>query len=304
MKILVAGGCGYIGSTLVPELLKLGHEVAVLDRQYLGRNLPEGVDVINGDTRAVTESHFYRVDRVIDLAGLSNDPACDLSQDLTVENNFRGAIHLAATAYRAGVPRYTYVSSCAIYGDTGEAVHPNPLTEYARAKYAVEIALQRMWRGDVQLSIPRLSTVYGLSPRMRFDLAPNLMTLHAVKRGVIEVHGEGTQWRPFVHVRDVARFLAGDQPGSIPVGSNEQTMQAKTLAEKVAAVTGAQVVYRTDMPTDTRSYKPDFWPGMAQVSIEDGVMEIAEALRDGRLTDGPFSYTVQRYKQLRAEHQL
>lgn len=303
MKILVAGGCGYIGSVLVPMLIERGHDVTVLDRQYLGRNLPASVEVIHGDTRAATESLFYRVERVIDLAGLSNDPACDLDRDLTVENNFRGAVHLASTAYRAGVASYVYVSSCAIYGDSGETMLANPLTEYARAKHAVEHAVERIWsRGTC--AIPRPATVYGLSPRMRFDLAPNMMSLRAARGQPIEVWGEGTQWRPFVHVRDVARFLC-DTPGTDLVGSNEQTMQASTLAERIAAVSGGTVVYRRDMPTDTRSYRPFFLRnGIASVSLEDGVREIVDAVREGRITDGPFSYTVQRYKQLRAEHQL
>lgn len=303
MKILVAGGCGYIGSVLVPMLIEQGHAVTVIDCCYFGRNLPDGVDVVVGDTRAITETHLYRVDRVIDLAGLSNDPSCDLRSEVTIENNFRGAVHLAATAYRSGVSYYTYVSSCSVYGDTGEQVHVNPLTEYARAKYAVERAIKRFW-GDPRLSIPRLATVYGLSPRMRFDLAPNLMTLHAVRRGVVEVYGEGTQWRPFVHVRDVARFLCNPRPDSVDVGSNDMTMTAKALAERVAAVTGAQCIHRLDMPTDTRSYKPDFWRPSGTVKLEDGIREIADALRAGTVTDGPMTRTVERYRALITEGQL
>ena len=301
MKIVVAGGCGYIGSVFVPELLKAGHAVKVIDRMFFGRNLPPEIEVLDCDTRAVNETQFYRVDRVYDLAGLSNDPSCELDPRLTIDVNFRGAIHMARTARAAGAGEYVYVSSCAIFGDGIGSGEDRPLTEYARAKQAVENAIQRMW--GAQCFTPRVATAYGMAPRMRFDLGPNLMALHAARTGTLEVWGSGEQWRPFVHIRDVARLLSW---GHVPtrIGSRESTITINDLAHRVADVTGAQVSQRSDLPTDTRSYRPNFRDGLTEVRLEDGVREVFEAVRDGAVTDGPETRTVGRYKQLIGEGKL
>lgn len=322
MNVLVAGGSGYIGSVLVRKLVEQGDAVHVVDRCFLGDHVGylDGVRLLMDDTRQAYEGWFYGIDRVVDLAGLSNDPACELDPALTVGLNFHGGVRLASMARVAGVPSYTYVSSCAVYGRPGssfrcsEITPVSPRTEYARSKALVERAIHRLW-GREGL-ILRLGTAYGLSPRMRFDLAPNLMALCGVQRGVVEVWGAGDQWRPFVHVSDVVRLLsdaeqldhlregAGSQGSALyNIGSDQSTLTAMELADIVASATGARVDVQPERGEDVRSYRPSFALLAAtgfkpRVSLAEGVKQVVDAIRSGAVEAGPTSRTVDVYKDL------
>src|SRR5580698_4998768 len=220
MHVLVAGGAGYIGSVLVPSLLEQGHRVTVLDRMYFGDTLArpqarhgERLRVVRGDVRAFDRGLLQSVDAVIDLSGISNDPSCELEPELTRSVNVDGAKRLASAALEQGVRRYVFSSSCSVYGHgeglgLTEASPRHPVSLYARSKAEVEdfvLDLGNSSRGEMDVTCLRLATVFGLSPRMRFDLAINVMTKNAYVNRRITVDGGGRQWRPFVHVRDVAR---------------------------------------------------------------------------------------------------
>lgn len=322
MKIVVTGGAGYIGSVLCPMLAQAGHDVTVIDRMLFETTLPLDVRVVKKDTRAVDVADFYGVDRVIDLAGISNDPSCDLNPGITIDYNFRGGLNVAQKAFLAGVPSYVYASSCAVYGqEVAAEVHDrpwgsengpvNPLSEYARSKVAMERALRRLWGHEEMftadaLTIFRFATVYGVSPRMRFDLAPNLMALHAWQKRPIEIWSSPNTWRPFVHVRDVARILTLDMPRhramTANLGSAEMTMTIAELATRVAArrITTIDV---NPLTADQRSYRPTFTmlgmdPQFQFTKLEDGIDEILAALDEGTVKDGIHARTVERYKAL------
>jgi nucleoside-diphosphate-sugar epimerase len=294
-------------------LVEAGHEVVVIDRMFFETTLPPEVRVVKKDTRAVDVADFYGVDRVIDLAGISNDPSCDLNPALTIDYNFRGGLNVARCAYSAGVESYVYASSCAVYGQStglcGEAHSAlNPLSEYARSKVATERALTRLWKcTDFGLTIFRLSTVYGLSPRMRFDLAPNLMALRAWQQKPIEIWSAPDTWRPFVHVRDVARIIAMDNRrhrGMLAnLGSSHMTMTVADLAQRVAARRPTPIELKVDT-ADARSYRASFTAlGIDRTrfeftTLEDGIDEILAALDAGAVKDGINARTVERYKYL------
>jgi nucleoside-diphosphate-sugar epimerase len=215
MHVFVAGGAGYIGSVLVPLLLERGHRVTVLDRLYFGGTLAtaqarfgEKLRVVRGDVRFIDHGLLTSVDAVVDLSGISNDPSCELEPELTRSVNVDGAKRLASAALEAGVRRYVYSSSCSVYGHgeglgLTETSARHPVSLYARAKAEVEDFLLAGGKG-MEVCILRLATVFGLSPRMRFDLAINVMTKNAYVGRRIMVDGGGRQWRPFVHVRDAA----------------------------------------------------------------------------------------------------
>src|SRR3984957_1729023 len=215
MHVLVAGGAGYIGSVLVPLLLEKGHRVTVLDRLYFGDTLAPAqarfggaLRVVRGDVRTFDAALLQGVDGVVDLSGISNDPSCELEPELTRNVNVDGAKRLASAAFEQGVRRYVFSSSCSVYGH-GEGLGlteqspRHPVSLYARAKAEVEDFL--LAPKGMEVCALRLATVFGLSPRMRFDLAINVMTKNAYVGRRITVDGGGRQWRPFVHVRDVAR---------------------------------------------------------------------------------------------------
>ena len=220
MHVLVAGGAGYIGSVFVPLLLEQGHRVTVLDRMYFGDTLTrarerfgEKLRIGRADVRGFDRSLLMSVDAVVDLSGISNDPSCELEPDLTRNVNVDGAKRLAVAAREHGVRRYVFSSSCSVYGHgeglgLTETSARHPVSLYARAKAEVEdflLDLGKSSRGEMDVTCLRLATVFGLSPRMRFDLAVNVMTKNAYVHRRITVDGGGRQWRPFVHVRDVAR---------------------------------------------------------------------------------------------------
>jgi nucleoside-diphosphate-sugar epimerase len=330
MHVFVAGGAGYIGSVLVPMLLEHGHRVTALDRFYFGDTLTplkqrfgEKVGVVRGDVRAFDRALLQSVDAVVDLSGISNDPSCELEPALTRSVNVDGAKRLAVAAREHGVRRYVFSSSCSVYGHgegpgLAEKTTRRPASEYARAKADVEDFLLDMgrgaWRGEVEVCALRLATVFGLSPRMRFDLAVNVMTKNAYVARRITVDGGGRQWRPFVHVRDAARAfeiaLTGDAArvaGEVfNIGSDQNNVQILNLAFRVRdAVPGTEVVHAPTDP-DLRDYNVSFEKVervlgfRPEKSIDDGIREVLGALRDGALDpDDRRWYTLKQYSFLR-----
>jgi nucleoside-diphosphate-sugar epimerase len=329
MHVFIAGGAGYIGSVLVPTLLEHGHRVTVLDRLYFGDALGqararfgEKLRVVRGDVRAFDRALLTSVDAVVDLSGISNDPSCELDPDLTRSVNVDGAKRLAVAAREQGVHRYVFSSSCSVYGHGEglglvEASPRRPVSLYARAKAEVEdflLEMGRSSRGDIEVCALRLATVFGLSPRMRFDLAINVMTRNAYVSRRITVDGGGRQWRPFVHVRDAARAfelaLTGDASriaGEVfNVGSDQNNVQILNLAFRVRdVVPGTEVVHAPTDP-DLRDYNVSFdkvhrvLAFHAESSLDDGIREVLGALRDGAVDpDDRRWYTLKQYLFLR-----
>jgi nucleoside-diphosphate-sugar epimerase len=331
MHVFVAGGAGYIGSVFVPLLLEQGHRVTVLDRLYFGDTLKasggvarfgEKLRVVRGDIRSFDRSLLRSVDAVVDLSGISNDPSCELEPGLTRSVNVDGAKHLAAAALEQGVRRYVYSSSCSVYGHgegpgLTETSPRRPVSLYARAKAEIEDFLFEMGkssRGATEVVCFRLATVFGLSPRMRFDLAINVMTKNAYVNRRITVDGGGRQWRPFVHVRDVARAFelgltadAAKVAGEVfNVGSDAGNVQILNLAFRVRdAIPGTEVVHAPTDP-DLRDYNVAFdkiqrvLSYRAERSVDDGIREVLGALRDGAVDpDDRRWYTLRQYVFLR-----
>ena len=258
--VLVTGGAGYIGSVLTDLLMEAGYHVRILDRMFFGRNViaplesRNGLVVLKDDVRYVEQASFEGVDVVMDLAGISNDPASDLDPEITEQVNHCGPVRMAKLAKAAGVSRYIFSSSCSIYGQGGSSILDEespkaPVSLYARTKIQAEEELAPLNDDNFTVTFLRNATVYGLSYRMRFDLVINLMTLYAYKNRRIYVMGGGQQWRPLVHVRDVARaFIAAmeaprEKVGgqAFNVGANDQNFQIHSIAQMVRDVVPAHV---------------------------------------------------------------
>jgi|SRR5688572_5270597 nucleoside-diphosphate-sugar epimerase len=321
--VLVTGGAGYIGSVLTEMLLDAGYQVRILDRLFFGRKLiaplesRNGLVVIRDDVRYVTRDAFEGVDVVMDLAGISNDPASDLDPAITEQVNHCGPVRMAKLAKDAGVSRYIYSSSCSIYGAGGndildEQSPKSPVSLYARTKISAEDELLKMADDDFAVTFMRNATVYGLSYRMRFDLVINIMTLYAYKNRRIFVTGGGQQWRPLVHVRDVARaFIAAmvaprDKVNreAFNVGSNDQNYQIRAIAQMVRDVVPHTSLEMVPDDPDKRSYNVNFdkITRVLGYKVEktpyEGIVEVKQALERGKTDDDVTTKTVHYYRYL------
>jgi nucleoside-diphosphate-sugar epimerase len=218
MKVLVAGGAGYVGCVLVRELLSRGHVVRVCDRLFFGdeglADVRSRIELKVEDIRRISTRHLEGMDAVINLAGISSDPTAEFKPELTHEMNVVGAIHLAETSKRAGVRRYVLASSCSVY-DPGlvaeeldvpldEESRITPTSAYAKSKVEAEQALLTLADGAFCPVVLRKGTVYGPSPRMRYDLVINTLLKDALSRGVMTLKAGGEVWRPVVAVTDAA----------------------------------------------------------------------------------------------------
>jgi len=320
-KVLVSGAGGYIGSVLTRMLHEQGYSIVAIDRFFFGRDaLPEEdarLKVIQADIRTLDESSFAAIDAVIDLAALSNDPAGELEPLKTWEINHLARARVARLAKQAGVERYILPSSCSIYGfQTGlldETSPVNPLTTYAEANLAAERDILPMADQDYCAVVIRQATVYGFSYRMRFDLAVNGMVKGFFKAGKIPILRDGTQWRPFVHVKDTSRAMIAllEAPANLVrgqifnVGSDAQNVQIMPLAEMVARAIGVPFEYEWYGDPDHRSYRVSFRKihdvlgYQTAFTPEAGAVDVYSALQKGDLhADDPRTITVQWYRHL------
>ena len=209
MRILVAGGAGYVGSVLIPRLLDRGYDVDVIDLFWFGRYLPEKVGVIHKDIFDVTISDLEKYDQVVFLAGLSNDPMAEYSPSKNFISNAAAPAYLAYTSKKAGVKRYVYASSCSVYGYTDNelADESRPVSSsyaYGISKLQGEQAVMNLADKDFSVISLRKGTVSGYSPRMRLDLIINTMFMCALRDRVITVNNPAI-WRPILGIADAAK---------------------------------------------------------------------------------------------------
>ena len=324
--VVVTGAGGYIGTTLVPMLLAAGYVVRAIDRFFFGRGLlPEHdrLEVVVDDTRMLSAEHLEGMEAVIDLAAISNDPSGELFQEATYGINRDSRVRAARLAREAGARRYILPSSCSIYGFQGNGViadetsATNPLTTYARANEMAEQGTLPLADEDFCVVVLRQATVYGLSPRMRFDLAINGMTFGAWKTGRLPLMRDGTQWRPMVHVHDTARaqmFMLEADASSVNgeifnVGSAGNTYQIGPLGDLVAGYVPKDVEIEWYGDPDTRSYRVAFDKIEAlgfrvERTAEDGVAEICEALEAGTVDKTIQTITLDWYRELARWHRI
>jgi nucleoside-diphosphate-sugar epimerase len=309
--ILVTGGAGYIGSVLVRRLLAEGRAVRVLDRMLHGSHGLSGLEgearleVVSADLRdpRVHEDALRGVGSVVHLAAIVGDKACAQDEELAVQTNWTATVALARAAASRGIPRFVFASTCSVYGEGRDELLTEdspvrPLSLYAGTRRHAELGLLELAEAHgFEPVILRFGTVYGLSPRMRFDLVVNLLTRQAVRTGAISIFGGG-QWRPFVHVADIARSLeialARPLPEGAPilnVGDDLENYQLVDLREEFEArIPGVRITVVPEA-NDPRTYRVSFarierlWGFRASRRVGDGIEEVAQALRSGAIPD-------------------
>jgi nucleoside-diphosphate-sugar epimerase len=327
MKILVTGGAGYIGSILIPQLLERGHHVICLDRFFFGKETLSEVlsspnlEIVKDDIRWFNPIILKGADAVIDLAALSNDPSGELDPAKTLDINYLGRVRVAKLSKEYGVKRYILASTCSVYGFRegtilDEKSPTNPLTTYAKANLMAENDCLRLNDDKFTVTVLRQATVYGLSPRMRFDLAINGMVLGVFKNRKIPVMRDGMQWRPFIHVKDTSRAFSTvleseeERVGGevFNVGADEQNYQIRSLIQLISEALPVEFEVEWYGDPDRRSYRVSFEKIKRALNFtpyftpREGAREVYDALVDGKVTDSMKTRTVDWYKHLMSTH--
>ncbi len=308
-RVLVVGGAGYVGAVLVPQLLARGYQTRVLDAFVYGTDALAAVqdnpnlELVAGDVRdiqAVVQS-MQGCDAVIHLAAIVGDPACEENKQLAIEVNRAATRMLMDVARGYGVRRFLFASTCSVYGASDylmdEHTRLAPISTYAETKAECERTLLAAHNGDFHPTVLRLGTLFGYSPRQRFDLVVNLLVARAVTTGSITIYN-GDQWRPFLHVHDAARAFVACLEADVTlvagevfnVGAYPLNHRLSELGEKIAAlVPGVTVEHREN--SDRRNYRVSFdkihthLGFRCERSLEDGIREIAQVLRAGAVKD-------------------
>lgn len=311
MRIAVLGGCGYVGSRLVPKLLGDGHQVKVLDLMWFGNGFLPGdnahLEVIKGDIRSAADlERVYRgAEVVVDLACVSNDPSCQADPELSQSINIDAFEPLVLACKASGVRRFIYASSSSVYGfsDAADVTEDHPLvpmTIYNESKAECEKRLWPHQSDRFECVALRPATVCGYAPRQRFDLTVNILTAHAARKGIITVFG-GQQQRPNLHIDDMVdcyRLMLAAPAEKIAgqvfnVGrQNLKVAEIADLVRMIAARTlGRSPKIETKDSTDKRSYHVnsdkirDVLGFVPQRSVENAISDLCVRFKEGQWPD-------------------
>ena len=309
-KILIIGGGGYIGSVLTRKLLNKGYKVKVLDILLFGdESIQElysnpNFEFVNGDIRNIQTvvNAVKDVDAVAHLAAMVGDPACALDAEETIEINYLAAKMIAEVCKHHQINRFVFASTCSVYGASDgiltENSKLNPVSLYAETKLKSEQGILSLVDDNFSPCILRQATIYGASPRMRFDLVVNILTARAINEGKISIFG-GSQWRPNVHVEDAAEAFIKCLEAPIEkvkgeiynVGSNEQNYQIYELGDMVKKLIPNIIVDVQNEEVDKRDYHVSFdkisknLGYSVQKTVEDGIKEIKTLFEQNLISD-------------------
>lgn len=308
-KVLVIGGAGYIGSVLVRQLLEAQYEVRILDQLLFGdesiRDLigRPGFELLRGDFRHVDAvvKAVKGADAVVHLGAIVGDPACALDESTTLQTNYAATALVTEVCKGSGVSRLVFASTCSVYGATDHLVDEksdlNPVSLYAATKIDSERILLASRNERFHTTVLRLGTAFGVSPRPRFDLVVNLLTAKAYFDERISVYN-GEQWRPFVHVHDIARAFRLMLEAPLPlisgeifnVGSYNMNHRLADVSSSICEIApNVEVVHEVN--SDIRNYRVSFdkihsvLGFECETSLMDGITEMYDALKEGRISD-------------------
>jgi nucleoside-diphosphate-sugar epimerase len=270
MRLLIAGGAGYVGSALIPRLLERGYLVDVVDLFWFGNSLPGETGLLDKDIFEVTTEDLKPYDQVLFLAGLSNDPMAEFSPSKNFVYNAAAPAYLAYTAKKAGVKRYVYASSCSVYGYTVNEVYDEsrPAVSsypYGMSKLQGEQAVMNLLDDHFSVVALRKGTISGYSPRMRLDLMINTMFRTAMHEGVIRIDNPSI-WRPILAMEDaITAYIRAIEAhesisGIFNIASGNYTVGevGDLVKAEIESLLGVRVGLRIRHVQDFRNYKVSF----------------------------------------------
>jgi nucleoside-diphosphate-sugar epimerase len=310
MNVLITGGCGYTGSALTNKLVDQDHNVTVVDTQWFGNYLNEksNLQVIKADIREIEKIPLKNIETIIHLANIANDPGVELNPTLSWEVNVLATHQLADKASRANVKQIIYASSGSVYGVKSEPkvtedLELVPISAYNKTKMVAERVLLS-YKNQMQIHCIRPATVCGISPRMRFDVSVNLLTLQALTNNTMTVFG-GAQVRPNIHIDDIVNvyfhFLKNPKIESGCYNAGFENISIKEIAEMIQKATGANI--ELSESNDPRSYRQDSTKLLstgfkATKNVQIAISEIIEAYKSGVIEDKDQWHTVKWMNQL------
>lgn len=322
--VVVFGGGGYVGSVLVPMLLKENYKVTVYDTFWYGKDVfadyKNNVDLelIQGDVRDIhsVSLALKNANKVIHLACISNDPSFDLDPKLGRSINLDSFTPLVNSAKDLGIDHFIYASSSSVYGikqedKVSEVLSLEPLTDYSRFKMICEEIILERQSPDFVCTVLRPATVCGVSPRQRFDLSVNILTNHAVNLGKITVFG-GSQSRPNLDIRDMARAYLytlkyKDQVVGETFNVGGENLTLNKIAEKVKNITGENTEIQHKVTDDLRSYRVDSSKIFSKIgfkpscTIDDSINQLVVAFNKGEFKnslENSMYFNIKRMKEL------
>lgn len=309
-NILITGGAGYVGSIVSRKLLDMGYNIKMLEKFLFG--LDSIKDIINHpnleiiignllEKEDVDKSLEGEIDSIIHLAAIVGDPACAVRADLAVETNFIGTMRLARQAKEKGISNFIFASTCSVYGSSeteilNESSELNPVSLYAETKIDAENGLMGLKNKDFKPLLLRFGTLYGISPRMRFDLAVNGISRKLVMENKCIIFG-GDQWRPFIHVYDLGSVLSKivskienkDLDNIYNVGATKENYQMNDVGKLFEEFFPDKTIDYISEIKDKRSYHVDFSKLEKEIgfknnkTVRDGILEVKNALEDGTI---------------------
>lgn len=314
-SVLVTGGAGYIGSVVSRYLLHKGYKVRVMDsllhggQALLGLYHENNFDFVCGDVREdadITDS-LEDIDSVVHLAAIVGDPACARQPEISRAVNLDGSMRLFEVAQNMGISRFVFASTCSNYGKmTDSSAYVNedselrPVSLYAENKVSVEnMLLDVSQSNSIATTVLRLATAFGVSPRMRFDLTVNEFTMEILVKQALMVYGEQF-WRPYVHVRDIARAIAlvlGSALDRVEgkvfnVGDTSQNYRKGEVVDLICSMVNNQAeVEYVQKEEDPRDYRVSFDKIKSELgfsatrSVTEGIREVANVITQGTITD-------------------
>lgn len=309
MNIMVTGGCGFVGSVLVRQLLEDGHKLTVVDAQWFGNHLQDhkNLTILREDVRNADNLPMAGIESIIHLANVANDPCSDLNPKLSWEVNALASMRLVERAIACGVKQFIYASSGSVYGvkdelQVTEELPLVPISEYNKTKMISERVLLS-YQDRITIQCIRPATVCGVSPRIRLDLSVNMLTMQALTNGKITVFG-GDQTRPNITIMDMVDVyrhflkLGAKAPGIYNAGF--ENVSILDIANLVTEQVPAEIVVTES--NDPRSYRQNSDKLLAtgfkpQYSVKDAIRRVVEAYRSGNIKDDENCYNIKVMKR-------
>jgi nucleoside-diphosphate-sugar epimerase len=309
-RILITGGCGYVGSALTNELSKKGHNITILDTLWFGKNFTKkkNIKFIKQDIRDINKLNLKKYNSIIHLANISNDPSAVIDPSISWEINVFASYQLAEKAKQSGVKKFIFASSGSVYGikkekQVTENLSLVPVSTYNKTKMIYEKILNSLNDKNFKVYCIRPGTICGFSPRMRWDLSVNALTLNALKFKKIKVFG-GSQFRPHIHIKDMIRvyefFLNKNLDTGIYNASTE-CFTIKKLAQIIQKKIKSKIIfYKSD---DVRSYRLNssklFKSGfISKYKVDDAINELIEQKKNNKIKIGINNFNLKKMQKL------